>query len=71
MANDLIDDLALEEIKQRLTAIEESQKVIIGHLQGVESMLGEIAQVEKPSRLTDERLPFRPAQALDIMPEGG
>ena len=46
MANNLIDDLALEEIKRRLTAIEENQNEIIGHLQGVESMLGEIAQVK-------------------------
>ena len=53
MTDNLIDDLVLEEIKRGLKAIEESQKEIIGHLQGLESMLGAIEpQDEKPRRLT-------------------
>ena len=48
MANNLIDELALEEIKLRLTVIENQQDDIIGHLESIEAMLGEISPTATP-----------------------
>ena len=54
MAINLIDELALEEIKLRLTAIEKNQGKIIGHLEGLEAMLGTpspdhaLTEIEEP-----------------------
>ena len=40
MGNDLIGDLALEEVKEKLASIEGKQDVIIGHLEALEAMWG-------------------------------
>ena len=40
MGNDLIDDLALQEVKEKLASIDEKQDVIIGHLEALEAMWG-------------------------------
>ena len=47
MGTDLIDEVALEEIKKRLVSVEEKQDIIIGHLESLEALLLSLGSGDK------------------------